>query len=209
MIEKLTAKYAVIAGKDGDYISLYDDIPAIRPAFESLLEKVTITIDNKQAHIDGSRILFEIKDYVSFDMADPDDVKEVERRFLFWKWKTKKFRTRYWVKLKNRDPFRLTTNRYSIVDCRAVSETDSFEMPDGEKVVMASMEGVNKSGSYVDRVLEALGHPEAIVTDLSSVNDFMPDDNEIQDAIDKLGIVIGHDDTIVEIAKRLEQEDAS
>ncbi|HKU69184.1 MAG TPA: hypothetical protein VJP85_15535 [Candidatus Baltobacteraceae bacterium] len=55
----------------------------------------------------------------------------------------------------------------------------------------------------VERVLEALGHPEAWVSDESTVDDFGFDDAELAAAARELGVAVQHDDYILDIARRL------
>lgn len=60
--------------------------------------------------------------------------------------------------------------------------------------------------SYVEQVLNALGHPEALVTDLSTIGDFGLDDDEHIAASAKLGVTLSDDDLIYEIARRLRDQ---
>lgn len=48
-----------------------------------------------------------------------------------------------------------------------------------------------------------LGHPEALVTDLSTIGDFGLDDDERFAASDRLGVALSDDDYLYEIARRL------
>jgi len=57
--------------------------------------------------------------------------------------------------------------------------------------------------SDVELVLKALGHPEALVTDLSTVGDFGLDAEERCAASAKLGVTLSDDDYIHEVAQRL------
>jgi len=57
--------------------------------------------------------------------------------------------------------------------------------------------------SSVELVLNALGHPEALVTDLSTVGDFGLDAEERFAASAKLGVALSDDDYIYEVAQRL------
>lgn len=57
--------------------------------------------------------------------------------------------------------------------------------------------------SYVEVVLEALGYPEALVTDLSTIGDFGFEDDERSAAGDNLGLALVDDDYVYEMARRL------
>jgi hypothetical protein len=57
--------------------------------------------------------------------------------------------------------------------------------------------------SYVELVLNALGHSEALVTDLSRIGDLGLDDDERSAASVQLGLILSDDDYIYEIARRL------
>lgn len=54
--------------------------------------------------------------------------------------------------------------------------------------------------SYVQRVLTALGHPEALVTDLSTIGDFGLDADERSTASSRLGVALSDADHIYEVA---------
>jgi hypothetical protein len=58
----------------------------------------------------------------------------------------------------------------------------------------------------VELVLSALDHPEALVTDLSTIGDFGLDDAERIAASAKLGVRLLDDDLIYEIARRLRDQ---
>lgn len=60
--------------------------------------------------------------------------------------------------------------------------------------------------SYVELVLNALDHPEALVTDLSTISDFGLDDDERSAASDRLGVALSDDDYVYEIARRLRHQ---
>jgi hypothetical protein len=49
----------------------------------------------------------------------------------------------------------------------------------------------------------ALGHPEALVTDLSTIGDFGLDDDECSAASATLGVALSDADYIYEVAQRL------
>jgi len=60
--------------------------------------------------------------------------------------------------------------------------------------------------SYVELVLKALGHPEALVTDLSTVGDFGLDADERSAASAKLGVTLSDADYVYEIARLLRDQ---
>ncbi|MBM3129952.1 MAG: hypothetical protein FJ009_15185 [Chloroflexi bacterium] len=79
------------------------------------------------------------------------------------------------------------------------------KMIDGKKIKRIELAGRDKIeslGEYVDRVLEALGHPEALVTDESQVWDFTRDTNELKKIAKKLGFAITKNDYVWELAER-------
>lgn len=101
---------------------------------------------------------------------------------------------------------------------------------DGRAIVLPSVSKIEKYNSHVEQVLEGFGHPEAMVTDLSSASDFLyeivdvepyirngreitkhivscdPGDLRLQNVADKLGLdKIGPEERIWEIAKRLKK----
>jgi hypothetical protein len=55
-------------------------------------------------------------------------------------------------------------------------------------------------------VLNALDHPEALVTDLSIIGDFGLDEDERSAASDRLGLVLSDDDYVYAIARRLRDQ---
>lgn len=55
----------------------------------------------------------------------------------------------------------------------------------------------------VDEVLDALGFSAAFVSDMSRVNDFPLDDEEIAEAEKTLGVHIGPDEYLYQVAQRL------
>jgi hypothetical protein len=55
-------------------------------------------------------------------------------------------------------------------------------------------------------VLNALGHSEALVTDLSTIGDFGLDGDKRSAASAKLGVALLDDDYIYEIARRLRDQ---
>jgi len=79
------------------------------------------------------------------------------------------------------------------------------------QINLATSEKVGQLHYYVDLVLDALGHPEALVTDESRLSDFLigylfscksEDDSRLKDLQEYLAIEINHDDYIWKIAER-------
>jgi len=58
----------------------------------------------------------------------------------------------------------------------------------------------------VDLVMEALDHPEALVTDLGAIGDCKLDDDECAAASDRLGIGLSDDAYLYKIARRLREK---
>ncbi|MHA2280153.1 MAG: hypothetical protein ACXAC5_04665 [Promethearchaeota archaeon] len=80
------------------------------------------------------------------------------------------------------------------------------------KIEPAPQDEIEMLRPYVIRVLEALGHPEAWVSDLSSVWDFSPADEEgnreyIARVSVKLGFPINEKDYIIDLAMKLKAQD--
>jgi len=83
------------------------------------------------------------------------------------------------------------------------------------KFESAAQDNVGKLQPYVDRILEALGHPEAFVTDESIVGDFINVFSSKEERYvvvaqlsSKLGLVIETKDYIYKIAERLRDANA-
>lgn len=82
-------------------------------------------------------------------------------------------------------------------------------LPDGKEIRWASREQVEEHPYELEDILGIIGHPEAIVTDVSSTNDFFSDDeNEAINAVlqkiaDHFGIDTPKgDERFVDIASR-------
>lgn len=80
----------------------------------------------------------------------------------------------------------------------------------GKEIVFAPQDLIQSLGPYVQRVLDAIGHPEAFVSDESWVSDFDPfeaSEEEVQAYYDeigqKLGFPVTGKDTIYGLAARL------
>ena len=82
-----------------------------------------------------------------------------------------------------------------------------------DKFELASQEECDQLEPYVDRVLVALGHPEALVTDESYVSDFLcffdkiEAEEELKEARRKLGISFDIKDSVVDVASKLKDEE--
>ena len=77
------------------------------------------------------------------------------------------------------------------------------------KIKLASQDEVSQLELYVSKVLKALGHPEALVTDESYVSDFLCVSDEEEASLElakaclKLGISFNKKDSVVAVARRL------
>lgn len=95
------------------------------------------------------------------------------------------------------------TPQFDCTDCRRVASIRQAAV-DG-RFELASTVLVDTLESYVELVLNALDHPEALVTDLSTVGDFGLDDDERSAASSRLG-VLSDADYIYEVAQRLRDQ---
>ena len=91
--------------------------------------------------------------------------------------------------------------QFDCIDCSRMARIRQAAA-DG-RIELASQVLVDALESYVELVLNALGHPETLVTDLSMIGDFGLDDDDRFAASDKLGIALSDDDYIYEVARRL------
>lgn len=73
----------------------------------------------------------------------------------------------------------------------------------GMTVVAGDQTRVRRFADALDRILAALGHPEAFVTDASSVGDFSLDDEALHEAAVELGVELRHGDLLVDVAEKL------
>lgn len=73
----------------------------------------------------------------------------------------------------------------------------------GKLIVFASTLNIERLQPYVDRVLEAVGHPEALVTDKSMIADFPIEDDELPELSEKLGVEVKQDSYIWKLAEDL------
>jgi hypothetical protein len=89
-------------------------------------------------------------------------------------------------------------------DCSNCRTTASIrQAAEDGRIELASTVLVDALDSYVEQVLNALDHPEALVTDLSTIGDFGLDDDERSAASAKLGVTLSDDDRLYEVARRL------
>jgi hypothetical protein len=92
-------------------------------------------------------------------------------------------------------------------DCNDCSRTARIRQAAADgRIELASTVLVDTLESYVEVVLSALGHPEALVTDLSTIGDFGLDDDERSAASAKLGLMLLDDDYVYEIARRIRDQ---
>lgn len=94
--------------------------------------------------------------------------------------------------------------QFDCIDCRRVATTRQA-VEDG-RIEIASTVLVDTLESYVELVLNALKHPEALVTDLSAIGDFGLDDEERSAASVLLGVTLLNVDYIYEVAQRLREK---
>jgi hypothetical protein len=79
-------------------------------------------------------------------------------------------------------------------------------MPDRKKkfkIVLAEQDYIVLFGAEVDVVLEAMGHPEALVTDISCVSDFCLTKKELASLREELGVRVSDHDYVWEVAERV------
>jgi hypothetical protein len=92
-------------------------------------------------------------------------------------------------------------------DCNDCSRTARIRQAAADgRIELASTVLVDTFESYVEVVLSALGHPEALVTDLSTIGDFGLDDDDRSAASAKLGVALSDADYIYEVARRLRDQ---
>lgn len=73
----------------------------------------------------------------------------------------------------------------------------------GKKIVAAPQTDTIKYGREMACILDAIGHPEAFVTDMSSIGDFCLDEPEIKQLTIDFGFEVKESDLLIEIAKQL------
>ena len=90
------------------------------------------------------------------------------------------------------------TPQFDCIDCRRTARLRQAAA-DG-RIELAPTALVDMLESYVELVLNALGHSEVLVTDLSTIGDVGLDDDERSAASDRIGIALSDDDSIYEVA---------
>jgi len=70
------------------------------------------------------------------------------------------------------------------------------------KIELAEHDKIDFLQDYVDKVLEAIGHPEALVTNESLVWDFTSDKGKLKRVSKKLGFDVDPNDYIWQLAER-------
>jgi hypothetical protein len=78
-------------------------------------------------------------------------------------------------------------------------------MNEDRKIVLSSQDKVRNLGSWVNKVLKALGIRSAMVSDESMIGDFFIEDDPVylKEICDNLGFEVKYEDYIVDVAKRL------
>lgn len=74
------------------------------------------------------------------------------------------------------------------------------------KIVIGDQEMVDVYEAETNRILAALGHPEALVTDLSQVFDFGDDDESAEDLAELMGRPVKPSEHIWKMAEELSQK---
>lgn len=77
---------------------------------------------------------------------------------------------------------------------------------DKKKIVMASQDRAALVGEQINKILEAIDIPCAMVTDESQLYDFPVEEEECKEISEKLGVEVKLDDRIVDIAERMLQK---
>ena len=82
-----------------------------------------------------------------------------------------------------------------------------FEEVDLTHIEFASQDAILALWPQVDRVLQAIGHPEAWVSDESQVGDFGLDDAFLDEVAVELGVPVDQEDHLYAVAYRLKARD--
>lgn len=93
------------------------------------------------------------------------------------------------------------TPQFDCIDCRRTASIR--QAAEDGRIELASTVLMDTLEPYVELVLNALGHPEALVTDLSTIGDFGLDDDELSSASTRLDVALSETDYIYEVAQRL------
>jgi hypothetical protein len=71
-----------------------------------------------------------------------------------------------------------------------------------KKITFASRGKVSKYEEELHKILKLLGHPEALITDLSSIGDFAPKKSTIKKIEKLIGDIVLETDLLVDIASK-------
>lgn len=96
------------------------------------------------------------------------------------------------------------TPQFDCIDCRRTASIR--QAAEDGRTELACTVLVDTLESYVELVLNALDHPEALVTDLSTIGDFGLDDDERSVAGARLGVALSDADYIYEVAQRIRDQ---
>jgi hypothetical protein len=94
--------------------------------------------------------------------------------------------------------------QFDCIDCGRVATTR--QAAEDGRIEIASTVLVDALESYVELVLNALKHPEALVTDVSTFGDFGLNDDERSAAGALLGMTLSDADYIYEVAQRVRDQ---
>jgi hypothetical protein len=78
----------------------------------------------------------------------------------------------------------------------------------GQKIALAPQDKVEDYRYELEEILEVIGHPEALITDLSALSDFFSGDREaLKECMERIGQAFGIEVTevtefLVDVAKR-------
>lgn len=73
----------------------------------------------------------------------------------------------------------------------------------GYTITSAPQDRITRLEAQVDKILIALGHREAWVTDESMINDFDIEEHELEKLSADLGVKVSLDDYIADVAERM------
>ena len=91
--------------------------------------------------------------------------------------------------------------QFDCIDCRRIA-TLRQAAEDG-RIELASTVLTDTLEPYVELVLNALNHPEALVTDQSTISDFGLDPDELSTASTRLEVTVSDTDYVYDVAQRL------
>lgn len=78
---------------------------------------------------------------------------------------------------------------------------------DEKKISLAPQTNIEKLWPEVERILEAVDHPEALVTDESRIGDFPVDGEDAEEIAEELGVPVSPGDYIIVVAQRLKDKE--